>query len=111
MSPTKAALATLLILLAHGLAPGSEPDTVCVVFSYSDGAARSVCVAGDFNGWDARGHCMARHGDLWRLETSLPRGRHAYLYVVDGRDWVADPGATLFQESGFGARNSILVAE
>jgi hypothetical protein len=35
-------------------------------------------------------------------------GRYHYMYVVDGREWVADPLATETSLDGFGGQNSVL---
>lgn len=53
--------------------------------------ARSVTLAGSFNGWNPAASPM-RHdvsGD-WIATVALPAGTHAYLYFVDGV-WYNDP--------------------
>jgi hypothetical protein len=88
---------------------GSDPTTVTFVFR-APGATR-VCLVGDFNGWDLDATPLRRAalGDVWTAQVPLPRGLHAYAFVVDGSDWSVDPSAPLAPEATFGRRNSLLV--
>jgi 1,4-alpha-glucan branching enzyme len=72
--------------------------------------ARSVTVAGDFNGWKTDVTTLADDdGDgVFVGVVELPPGSYAYMFVVDGRDWVPDPYADSFQDDGFGNRNAVL---
>ncbi|MGV8072998.1 MAG: isoamylase early set domain-containing protein [Syntrophobacteraceae bacterium] len=111
------AIAALLLpfLLTHCTTSwrqqGAEGHNNLVRFIYIDSGARSVCIAGSFNGWSGQSHCMRRNGNTWTIEISLPSGRHEYAFVVDGDTWQADPGVALSEESGFGSKNSILIVE
>lgn len=62
-----------------------------------------VYLAGSFNNWadnrdgrviDLR---FAMRGPdangIWRASLPLPRGRHAYQFVLDGSTWISDPNA------------------
>lgn len=56
--------------------------------------AKTVAVAGDFNGWSSTSHPMKRGRDkAWTVEVELPPGRHEYKFVVDGKEWWNDPEA------------------
>ena len=59
--------------------------------------ARSVCVVGDFNKWDAKGHPMERHMGLWICLIGEAKQGDNYKYRVEGADGViamkADPYA------------------
>ncbi len=102
----------LLAQCAHPwLVPEQSEGLVPVLFNYTNAHAKQVCVAGSFNGWSARSHCMSRTGPVWTLSTLLPPGRHQYVFVVDDRDWRADPGNPLSEDSGFGTKNSVLIIE
>lgn len=69
--------------------------------------ARSVAVAGDFNGWDAAS--MKRGGDgVWRIRLSLSPGRYQYAFLIDESRWVADPRAATVVDSGYGGADSVL---
>lgn len=52
--------------------------------------AKSVSVAGTFNGWSSRQHPLTRKGDAWTGEVELEAGRLEYKFVVDG-EWMVDP--------------------
>jgi len=67
--------------------------------------ARSVSVAGSFNGWDAK---SKESGGVWRTFVSLSPGRHEYRFVVDGQ-WQEDPTAKESAFNPYGGRNSVLV--
>ncbi len=53
--------------------------------------AQSVHVAGSFNGWNTTSHPMRLEDGTWVADVRLPAGRHAYKFVIDGGQWLADP--------------------
>ena len=85
-------------------------DTVHVVrFVLSAPGARSVTVAGDFNGWSREAtplEDVAGSGQ-WVVTLPLAPGRHEYAFVVDGERWVADPFAAVARDE-FGQESSVL---
>lgn len=84
-------------------------STVYVRFVLLQPQAESVTVAGDFNGWDPQRTPLRRSGSgLWTLTMPLKPGRYHYMYVVDGRQWMADPFAPELSADGFGAENAVL---
>jgi chromosome partitioning protein len=70
---------------------------------------RSVCVAGDFNGWSPVASPLQRDRRLgiWQASVPLPPGRYHYRLVVDGR-WVADPHNSRSEINPFGELNSVV---
>lgn len=86
-------------------------EKIPILFTYMDDQAQKVCIAGSFNQWSSRSHCMKRDKKAWTLRLSLPPGRYPYLFLIDDRISKLDPGAALTEESGFGTKNSILVVE
>lgn len=90
---------------------GAAPTGIPVTFVLRAPGATSVCVAGDFNSWDAAATPMAHAGtgDLWIVRVELPRGVHLYSFVLDGREWRPDPSAPLAAGDAFGGRNSVVV--
>jgi hypothetical protein len=71
--------------------------------------ARSVSVAGDFNGWNPAQTPLERSdGGMWTATIPLKPGRYEYMFVVDGKQWIADPLATDAATDGFGAQNAVL---
>ncbi len=83
---------------------GAHPS----LFKY-EGPARSVCITGDFNQWSPDTHCLRRHDGLWTIHLMLPAGIHRYAFVINGRQWIADPKALFFETDGFGRQNSMAV--
>ena len=100
------ALASLVLAAAASPASAAE-----VAFRYRpDGEARTVTVAGTFNGWDSGKAPLADpDGDgVWEAVLDVPAGRQAYKFVVNGNDWFTDETATQFEDDGFGGRNSVM---
>ena len=89
---------------------GNEHQERLVLFTF-EGEADTVCLSGDFNGWSPDSRCLERRGDRWEIEVLLPPGRYRYGFVLDGKEWVPDPGALVNEEDGFGKKNSVLVIE
>lgn len=109
-----AAAAALLVAVLPPRPAGSPPPApaapgeVVARLSLRAPQARRVAVAGDFNGWSPEAAPLARGpGGAWTGELRLPRGRHQYMFVVDG-EWVTDPAATATLDDGFGHRNAVL---
>ncbi|MDQ6737012.1 MAG: isoamylase early set domain-containing protein [Gemmatimonadota bacterium] len=72
------------------------------------GASR-VSVAGSFNGWNASQTPLRKVSpDTWEVEVPLSSGRYVYQFVVDGKQWVADPHAPRDAADDFGATNSVV---
>ena len=69
--------------------------------------AKSVLVAGSFNGWNPAPLTRANDGK-WVGDLTGISGRHEYLFVVDGQ-WIPDPNARETVQNPFGGRNSVLV--
>jgi hypothetical protein len=90
-------------------AAASEPELV--EFSLLLPAARSVALAGDFNGWDASRTPLEfnRSTGLWTAAVRLAPGRYSYSFVVDGARFVADPSAPRDTGDDFGAPSSVLI--
>jgi hypothetical protein len=89
-------------------APSAAAGVVVTRLSLQAPQARRVAVAGDFNGWSPEAAPLARGpGGAWTGELRLPRGRHQYMFVVDG-EWVTDPAAPVTLDDGFGHRNAVL---
>jgi len=71
--------------------------------------AQSVAVAGDFNGWNPDQTTMERSdGGVWTTTIQLKPGRYQYMFVIDGKQWIADPLAPEEAGDGFGSQNAVL---
>jgi hypothetical protein len=85
-------------------------DTVFVRFELIAPEARTVAVAGSFNGWRTDALPMVRGAaGIWSITVPLPIGEHSYDFVVDQTRWVTDPTAHAQVDDGFGGRNSVIV--
>jgi 1,4-alpha-glucan branching enzyme len=109
------ALAGALIALVLSVGFGSwlratPTDSVAVTFEVHAPNARQVDLVGSFNGWQP-GQIVLRGPDAtghWTATVQLPTGRHEYLFLVDGRDWVTDPQAAIHRPDGFGRENALI---
>lgn len=94
---------------AQTIAAGTMQPTVFVRLVLLQPGARSVSVAGDFNGWDPAQTKLERSdGGMWTATIPLKPGRYQYMFVIDGKQWIADPLATEETTDGFGAQNAVL---
>lgn len=83
--------------------------TVLVRLVVLQPGARTVQVAGDFNGWNpARAPLEQTANGAWTVMLPLEPGRYEYQFVVDGDEWIADPFAAEQSDDGFGSRNAVL---
>ena len=85
------------------------PEGIPVLFRYEDPRAKEVSIVADFARWEPQS--MVKRGETWSFEVLLSPGRYLYGFWVDGQFWKADPGAVLFDDDGFGKRNSVLLVE
>ena len=87
-------------------AAGTAPSVTFVLVAPQ---AQRVALAGDFNDWDASRVLMrreARGSGRWTCR-SAP-GRYRYVFVVDGRRFVADPAAPRAAGDDFGTPTSVV---
>jgi len=85
------------------------PSSVLIRLVVVQPGARTVQVAGDFNGWNpARTSLEQISSDAWAVTIPLKPGRYEYMFVVDGQQWIADPFAAEQSDDGFGSRNAVL---
>lgn len=75
--------------------------------------ARSVAVVGDFNNWGLGDTALVaeNHNGVWSVSASVPVGVHRYAFLVNGKQWVADPTAPRSSGDDFGMPSSALVVE
>lgn len=80
-----------------------------VTFTLVAAGASRVAVAGSFNEWSTAATPLHRIGkDTWTTDIPLGTGRYVYQFVIDGKRWVADPGAPHDAGDDFGASNSVV---
>ncbi len=90
-------------------ANGIEPTNFVLVAP----DARSVKVVGDFNNWGLNDSALVATNNqgVWSVTASVPAGVHRYAFVVNGKQWVADPSAPRSTGDDFGMPSSALVVE
>lgn len=95
---------------AQTIAAQANPESkVFVRLVLLQPGAQSVAVAGDFNGWNPGQTKLERsEGGLWTATIPLKPGRYQYMFVIDGKQWIADPLAGEASGDGFGAENAVL---
>lgn len=76
-------------------------------------SAHSVAVVGDFNDWGLNDTALVatNHQGVWSVTAPVPAGVHRYAFVVNGKEWVADPSAPRSASDDFGLPSSALVVE
>jgi len=76
-------------------------------------SAHSVAVVGDFNDWGLNDSALVatNHQGVWSVTAPVPAGVHRYAFVVNGKEWVADPSAPRSAGDDFGMPSSALVVE
>ena len=84
-----------------------EAVTIFVHFRLDAPLASEVRLAGSFTGWEPRYALHPAGAGSWSVLVPLQPGVHDYAFVVDGREWVADPAAPAVDD-GFGGENSRL---
>jgi 1,4-alpha-glucan branching enzyme len=73
--------------------------------------AKSVSLAGDFNGWDVNSLLLKENTKgMWKISIDLMPGRYEYLFLVDG-EWRNDPNSTSLAPNPFGGENCVLMLE
>src|SRR6476661_86834 len=75
--------------------------------------AHSVAVVGDFNDWGLNDSALVatNHEGVWSVTAPVPAGVHRYAFLVNGKQWVADPSAPRSTDDDFGMPSSALVVE
>jgi hypothetical protein len=84
-----------------------------VLFEFQSPGARTVSLAGDFNGWGAESEAVRSENrdGRWVFRVQLEPGRYEYAFIVDGKKWLPDPGAAGINPDGFGGLNSLLYVQ
>ena len=70
--------------------------------------ARTVALAGSFNGWDSQHTLCGKDNARWVCRVDLPAGTYLYQFVVDD-EWITDPDNPALDTSGNGGVASVVV--
>lgn len=84
-----------------------EAPPLYVQFRLEAPGASQVALAGSFTKWEPAYELRETAPGVWSALVPLTPGVHDYVFVVDGAEWVADPGAPRVQDP-FGGTNSRL---
>jgi hypothetical protein len=87
------------------LIPEKRGDSLVVRFRFN--GARSVAMAGDWDGWQTH-PLRAVAGNQWEGAFDLPRGLHHFNLLVDGRTWVVPAGVATVPD-GLGGIVAVLM--
>ena len=99
-------------LLRPRVIPAREPNlTGNTTFTLrGHEGARSVALAGSFNGWDSQHVLCGKEDARWACRIDLPAGKYLYQFVVDD-EWITDPDNPVFENSGNGSVASVIVKD
>lgn len=109
------AIATLGVFRVHPrgerAAVLGRPEPVKFVLVAPD--AHTVAVVGDFNNWGLGDSALVATSNqgVWSVTASVPAGVHRYAFVINGKQWMADPTAPRSSGDDFGMPSSALVVE
>lgn len=75
--------------------------------------ADSICLVGDFNGWNRTSHPLQRDRDgRWVLTVELELGRaYQFRYLRDGKEWLNDSHADAYVYNQYGSDNFAVVTD
>lgn len=82
-----------------------QPNYTFVLDQFPE--AQTVIVTGSFNGWIHHGYKMIRRNNQWEMDVFLPKGKHSYKFLVDGK-WIHDPSNPNYEINKYNSKNSIL---
>ena len=100
----------LFLLIIPGIrVPNVVPMTgkVFVQFRLDTPQAKTVRLAGNFNGWEPTYTLQQVKPGTWSILIPLDPGVYNYVFVVNEAEWLADPAAPAVAD-GFGGVNSRL---
>jgi 1,4-alpha-glucan branching enzyme len=85
----------------------TSPSKKRVQFRLDAPGAKSVTLAGSFNGWDRTEKPMKRDEmGMWKIQMTLAPGAYEYRFVVDG-EWQDDPACQDRCANPFGTENCL----
>lgn len=111
------------VMLALNRNPSTEMDSansvvqtdvpaeqIRVYFELHAPGADQVELLGTFNNWKTSDIVLNGPDEtgLWTATVDLPEGRHEYIFLVDGEQWLADPKSAALRPDGFGHVNTVI---
>lgn len=89
----------------------SEPTVYQHRFVLYQSGISQIEIAGSFTNWQRIPLQPAGSTGYWEITLEIPPGEHAFSYILDGEEILADPTITAQEKDDFGTVNSILVVE
>mmetsp|Transcript_37089 Transcript_37089/g.87726 ORF Transcript_37089/g.87726 Transcript_37089/m.87726 type:complete len:182 (+) Transcript_37089:169-714(+) len=104
----RGALASPAAVPVLALRGGSGGSSVSVErFSFPGRAGvKTVCVAGDWNGWVKTPLVLGKDG-VWALEMNVAAGLHIYKYILNGWDEVVNEAEPMVSDGSGGVGNAL----
>jgi serine protease AprX len=98
------------VLSDHKVIPSPLIEEGALVFAYFNEHVNSVSLAGDFNEWSSTTLQLKKDSSgIWRISVPPPSaGRYRYKYVLDGGNWIDDPGNGVREPDGYKGFNSVI---
>ncbi|PIX15006.1 MAG: hypothetical protein COZ72_04595 [Elusimicrobia bacterium CG_4_8_14_3_um_filter_50_9] len=106
-----------LLWVKDRIPPPSRQANGKVLFRLDAPSAKTVFVAGEFNGWEytvsgQRAIALKKNENgVWEASSDIPSGRYAYKYVIDSYTWILDPHNPVNLDDGTGNLNSLLIVK
>ena len=72
---------------------------------------KQIEIAGSFTNWQRIPLQPAGSSGYWEITLEIPPGEHAFSYILDGNEILADPTIPTQEKDDFGTSNSVLVVE
>ncbi len=108
MQPRLARSSTVARPVAPSTKSAERPVEKPVEFTLNKPDAKSVHLAGTFNGWDSKRTPLRKGAGNWTTTLWLPPGRYEYRFIVDNT-WMSDPQEKDSAPNEFGGTNSVMV--
>lgn len=86
----------------------TKPKTINITFVLYKPDASNVQLAGDFNNWNPKNYKLEDKNGYWITTVNLKPGQYKYMFVVNEKEWIADPANSEYVESAFGGENSVV---
>ena len=86
----------------------TKSKTVSITFVLYKPDAFNVQLAGDFNNWNPQNYKLEDKNGYWITTVNLKPGQYKYMFVVNEKEWIADPANSEYVESAFGGENSVV---
>jgi len=82
-----------------------------IYFRYREPEAKTVFLAGSFNGWNPEANPMKKNKEgVWSIVLNLFPGVYEYRFVVDGL-WKSDQACEQHYPNRYGGYNCVLKAD